>query len=97
MLDRLVSFLVDREPVASATGLAGVVTAALGVVSALGVDLDAELVAAIGVLVTALAGWLARKRAWSPVSHAEAVAAGSLPGMTVHEPETATQEEASDA
>lgn len=67
MLGKLVDFIAGREPVASATGLAGVVTATLGVVAAIGVDLDPELVAAIGVLVTALAGWLARK-AVTPVA-----------------------------
>lgn len=61
MLTRLVDFVVGREPVATATGIAGVVTAALGVVAALGVDIDPELVAAVGTLVAALAGWLARK------------------------------------
>jgi hypothetical protein len=61
MIGRLLDFVIGREPVASATGLAGVVTAALGLVAALGADIDPEVVAAIGVLVTALAGWLARK------------------------------------
>lgn len=67
MIDKLISFVVGREPVASATGVAGVVTAVFGVVAACGVDISAELVAAIGALVAALAGWLARK-AVSPVA-----------------------------
>lgn len=68
MIGKLLDFIVGREPVASATGIAGVVTAALGVAAALGADLDPELVAAIGALVAALAGWLARK-AVTPVSY----------------------------
>lgn len=60
-MGRLLEFIVGREPVASATGIAGVVIAALGVLSAAGADLDPELVAAVGTLAAALAGWLARK------------------------------------
>lgn len=73
MLDRILSFVLDREPVASATGIAGIITACFGVLAASGVDIDAELIAAIGVLVTAVAGWLARKQAWSPASVEELV------------------------
>lgn len=67
MLGKLIGFVVGREPVASATGVAGVVTALFGVVAAYGVDMSPELVAAVGALVAALAGWLAR-RAVTPVA-----------------------------
>lgn len=61
MITRIVDWIAGREPVASATGIAGVITAILGVVAALGVDLSPELIAAIGTLAAAIAGWLARK------------------------------------
>lgn len=67
MIGKVLDFIVGREPVASATGIAGLVTAALGLIAALGVDLDPELVAAVATLAAALAGWLARK-AVSPVA-----------------------------
>lgn len=92
MLDRLLSWIVDREPVASATGLAGVITAAFGVVAALGVDMDPELVAAVGVLVTALAGWLARKRAWSPLSVEREISLANHPSAPANGPQKATGE-----
>lgn len=67
MITRIVDWIAGREPVASATGIAGVITAILGVVAALGVDLSPELIAAIGTLAAAIAGWLARK-AVTPVA-----------------------------
>lgn len=67
MLGRIIDFVVGREPVASATGIAGVISAVFGVIAALGADIDPELVAAVGALAAAVAGWLARK-AVSPVA-----------------------------
>lgn len=64
---RIVDWIIGREPVATATGLAGVVTALLGLAAAFGADITPEQIAAIGALAVALAGWLARK-AVSPVT-----------------------------
>lgn len=61
MLTRVLDFVVGREPVATATGIAAVVTAALGVGAAFGLDLTAEQIAAIGAFIAAMAGWLARR------------------------------------
>lgn len=66
MLTKLTDWIIGREPVATATGIAGVVTAILGVAAAFGADITAEQIAAIGTLGMALAGWLSRK-AVSPV------------------------------
>lgn len=66
MLTKLLDFVVGREPVATATGLAGLVTAVLGLAATFGADITAEQIAAVGALAAALAGWLARK-AVSPV------------------------------
>jgi threonine synthase len=70
VIGKVIDFIVGREPVASATGIAGVVTAALGVIAALGGDIDPEVVAAVGAFAAALAGWLARK-AVSPIGRPE--------------------------
>lgn len=67
MLTRVLDWVVGREPVATATGLAAVVTAGLGVAAAFGLDITAEQIAAIGALAAALAGWLGR-RAVTPVT-----------------------------
>jgi hypothetical protein len=66
MLIKLLDLIAGKEPVATATGLAGLVTAFLGVAAAFGADITAEQIAAIGVLAAALAGWAAR-RVVSPV------------------------------
>lgn len=65
---KLIDWITGREPVATATGIAAVVTAGLGVAAAFGADITAEQIAAIGAFVAALAGWAARK-AVSPVRH----------------------------
>lgn len=57
---RVLDWIIGREPVATAVGIAAVITAALGVAAAFGVDITAEQIAAIGALVTALAGWAGR-------------------------------------
>lgn len=66
MLARLVSFIVGREPVATASGLAALVTAALGAAAAFGLDITPEQIAAVGALAAAVAGYLGR-RAVTPV------------------------------
>lgn len=57
---RILEWIVGREPVATATGIAAVVTAGLGVAAAFGLDITAEQIAAVGALAAALAGWAAR-------------------------------------
>jgi len=57
---RLIDWIIGREPVATATGVAAVITAGLGVAAAFGADITAEQIAAIGALAAALAGWAAR-------------------------------------
>lgn len=64
---RLLDWILGREPVATATGLAGLVTALLGVAAAFGLDITAEQIAAIGAAAAAVAGFLSRK-AVSPVT-----------------------------
>lgn len=74
MVDNLLRWVLNREPVAAATGLAGVVTATIGVLAAWDVwEPTPEQIAAIATLITALAGYLARRRAWSPEHHNDAV------------------------
>lgn len=61
MINKLLDFVVGREPVAAATGLAAVVTAAAGVLTAFNVvTLTAEQIAALGALAAAVAGWAGR-------------------------------------
>jgi hypothetical protein len=67
MLGKVLDWIVGREPVATATGLAAVVTAALGVGAAFGLDVTAEQIGAVGALAAALAGWLGRS-AVTPVA-----------------------------
>jgi hypothetical protein len=67
MLGKIINFIVGREPVATATGLAGGVAALVGVLSAFDVwRPSAEQTAAVGALVVWVAGYLAR-RAVTPV------------------------------
>lgn len=66
MLTKLLDFVIGREPVATATGIAAVITAALGVGAAFGLPVTAEQIGAIGALAAALAGWAGR-RAVTPV------------------------------
>lgn len=62
MLGKLTDWIVGREPVATATGLAGGVAALVGVLHAFDVlRLSAEQTAAIGALVAWVAGYLARR------------------------------------
>jgi hypothetical protein len=57
---RLLDWILGREPVVTATGIAAVVTAGLGVGAVFGLPVTAEQIAAIGALAAALAGWVAR-------------------------------------
>jgi hypothetical protein len=71
VIGKLVDFVVGREPVATATGIAGGVAAAIGVAAAF--DLwrpTAEQTAAVVALVTWIAGYMARRRV-SPAPVAE--------------------------
>ena len=83
MIGKLLGWVVGREPVATATGLAGGVAALLGMLAAYDVYRPTpEQAAAIVTLTTWAAGWLARK-AVSPVHRP------SAPGVLVEEtPET---------
>ena len=63
---KIVDWILGREPVATTTGLAAVVTAALGLAATFGLDITPEQIAAVGALCAALAGWAAR-RVVSPV------------------------------
>lgn len=63
---KLLDWILGREPVATGTGIAVVVTAALGLAAAFGMSITPEQIAAIGALVTALAGFAARAHV-SPV------------------------------
>jgi hypothetical protein len=69
MLTKLFDWVAGREPVASATGIAAVVTAGLGVAAAFGAPVTETQIAAIGALAAALAGWAAR-RVVTPVERA---------------------------
>lgn len=62
MLTRILDWAVGREPVATATGIAAVITAALGVGAAFGLAITASQIAALGALAAALAGWLGRSK-----------------------------------
>ena len=66
MLIKLIDFIAGREPVATATGLAGVIVAVLGVAAAFGAPVTETQIAAIGALAAAVAGYAAR-RVVSPV------------------------------
>lgn len=66
MLSKLAGWIVGEEPVATATGLAALVSAALGVAAAFGVGITPEQIAAVAALAAALAGYLSR-RAVTPV------------------------------
>lgn len=74
MIGKLLDFVVGREPVATATGLAGGVAALVGILQAFDVlHLTPEQLAALAALVTWLAGWVAR-RVVTPVAKLEGVA-----------------------
>jgi hypothetical protein len=78
MLTRLTDFILGREPVVTATGLAGIITAAFGLLHAFDVlHLTPEQVAAIGTLLAVVAGWWARQ-AVSPVTSATERKVGRL-------------------
>lgn len=85
MLTRVLDFVVGREPVATATGIAAVVTAALGLGAVFGLAVTAEQIAAIGALAAALAGWAGR-RAVSPVTSPGERKANRLLGHQPNEP-----------
>lgn len=63
MIRRLVRFVLDKEPVSTSVGAGGIIGGILGIL----VD-DAELAAAIGVIISAIVGWFARRRAWAPAT-----------------------------
>jgi hypothetical protein len=65
---KLLDWILGREPVVTATGIAAVVTATLGALTAFDVlDITVEQIAAVGALAAALAGWAGRS-AVTPVS-----------------------------
>lgn len=67
-MTRLLDWIIGREPVATVTGLAGGVTALLGLLAAFEVwRPTVEQTAAIGAFVAWVAGWIAR-RAVTPVT-----------------------------
>lgn len=79
MIDKLLNWVVGREPLAAATGLAGGVAALLGVLAAFDVySPTPEQVAAIGALATWVAGYLAR-RAVTPIAKLSPGEQGSVP------------------
>lgn len=68
MIDKLLDWVVGREPVATATGLAGGVAALYALLEAFDVlTLTPKQVAAVGALAAWVAGWIAR-RAVTPVT-----------------------------
>ncbi len=68
MLTKTLDWILGREPVATATGLAGIVTATFGLLYAFDVlRLSPEQVAAVGTFLAVVAGWAARQ-AVSPVA-----------------------------
>lgn len=60
MLTKLLDWVVGKEPVATGTGLAALVTAALGVAAAFGLGITTAQIAAVGALAAALAGMFGR-------------------------------------
>jgi hypothetical protein len=62
MLTKLLDWVVGKEPVATGTGLAALVTAALGVAAAFGLSITTAQIAAIGALAAAAAGLFARRQ-----------------------------------
>lgn len=69
MLNRVFDWIIGRQPVQTATGLAALITAGFGLAKAFGVldSITPEQVAAIAAFVTVTAGWLGH-RAVSPVT-----------------------------
>jgi hypothetical protein len=68
---KILDWVLGKEPVATATGIAAVVTAALGVAATFGLGVTPEQIAAIGALAAALAGWAARPHVTPILSPAE--------------------------
>jgi hypothetical protein len=70
MISRLLDLILNREPVRAATGIAGLLIAALGVAHEFDVltTITVTQVSAIGTFLAVLAGWLARKQAWAPAT-----------------------------
>lgn len=61
-MNRLLAFVSGREPVGTATGLAGVVTATAGLLESFDiVNLTPAQVGAVGLFTAAVAGYLARR------------------------------------
>lgn len=79
MLTRVLDWVVGREPVATATGVAGLVTALLGVAAAFGLSITETQIAAVGALAAALAGFLARGAVTPVAGPHERSERGSVP------------------
>lgn len=60
MLTKLTDWIIGKEPVATGTGIAALVTAALGVAAAFGLGITTAQIAAVGALAAALAGLFGR-------------------------------------
>lgn len=58
---RILDWILGREPVAASTGIAAVITAALGVAASFGLPITPAQIAAVGALCAAVAGWTARR------------------------------------
>jgi hypothetical protein len=80
---RLLDWIIGREPVATATGAAAVVTAGLGVAAAFGLPITETQIAALGAFAAAVAGLLARA-AVTPVN--EPAARRALRHLNVSQP-----------
>lgn len=64
---KLLDWIIGKEPVATGTGIAALVTAALGVAAAFGLGITTAQIAAVGALAAALAGMFGRHNA-TPVT-----------------------------
>jgi hypothetical protein len=79
MLSKLIDFVTGREPVATATGIAAVITAGLGLGATFGLAITVEQIAAVGALAAALAGWVARRVVTPVAGPTEHQDRGSIP------------------
>lgn len=68
---KILDFILGREPVATATGIAAVITAGLGLAATFGLDITETQIAAVGALAAALAGWAGRSVVKPVLSPAE--------------------------
>lgn len=77
---KILDWVLGREPVAAATGIAAVVTALAGLLTAFDVvALSAEQIAAVGALTAAVAGWAARGAVTPVAGPTERQDRGSIP------------------